>query len=150
MAGAPAGLSAGVRLSDHVSLGVIARAVPAERVGQVLAETGKASERERDLPAQVMVYYAIALALYMGSSTREVLRCLLAGLRWLWGAEAVKVAGRSGISQARTRLGEAPLHRLYEQMVRPIATHATKGAWYRPWRLVSAAGEPGRLLPRCG
>jgi len=38
-------------------------------------ETGKASER--DLPAQVMVYYAIALALYMGSSTREVLRCLL-------------------------------------------------------------------------
>src|SRR3982750_3458401 len=73
-----------------------------------------------------MVYYAIALALYMSSSTREVLRCLLEGLRWLWGAEAVKVAGRSGISQARTRLGAAPLHRLYEQGVRPIATHATK------------------------
>ena len=44
-----------------------------------MAETGKASERERDLPAPVMVYYAIALALYMGSSTREVLRCLLEG-----------------------------------------------------------------------
>src|SRR3954463_5514055 len=99
MAGVAAGLPAGVRLSEHVSLGVIARAVPAERVRQVLAETGKASER--DLPAQVMVYYAIALALYMGSSTREVLRCLLEGLRWLWGAEAVKVAGKSGISQAR-------------------------------------------------
>src|SRR3954452_3636815 len=141
MAGAPAGLPAGVRLSEHVSLGVIARAVPAERVRQVLAETGKASERERSLPAQVMVYYAIALALYMGSSTREVLRCLLEGLRWLWGAEAVKVAGGSGISQARTRLGEAPLHRLYEQGVRPIATHATKGAWYRPWRLVSLDGS---------
>src|SRR3954447_13823688 len=132
MAGIPAGLPAGVRLSDPISLGVIARAVPPERVRQVLAETGKASERERDLPAQVMVYYAIALALYMGSSTREVLRCLLEGLRclleglrWLWGAEAVKVAGRSGISQARTRLGEAPLRQLYKQMVRPIATHAT-------------------------
>ena len=70
MAGIPAGLPAGVRLSDHISLGVIARAVPAERVRQVLSETGKASERERDLPAQVMVYYAIAMALYMGSSTR--------------------------------------------------------------------------------
>src|SRR5690348_15955939 len=78
MAGVPAGLPAGVRLSDHISLGVIARAVPPERVRQVLAETGKASERERDLPAPV-VYYAIALALYMGSSTREVLRCLLEG-----------------------------------------------------------------------
>jgi len=141
MAGAPAGLPAGVRLSDHVSLGVIARAVPAERVGQVLAETGKASERERDLPAQVMVYYAIALALYMGSSTREVLRCLLEGLRWLWGAEAVKVAGKSGISQARSRLGEAPLRRLYEQVVQPVATPVTKGAWYRGRRLVSLDGS---------
>ncbi len=79
MAGVPAGLPAGVRLSDHISLGVIARAVPPERVRQVLAETGKASERERDLPAQVMVCYAIALALYMGPGTREVLRCLLEG-----------------------------------------------------------------------
>src|SRR4051812_16156883 len=140
MAGASAGLPAGVRLSDHISLGVIARAFPPDQVRRVLSETGRASERERDLPAQVMVYYAIALALYMSSSTREVLRCLLEGLRWLWGAGAVKVAGRSGISQARTRLGEAPLRQLYKQMVRPIATHATKGAWYRPWRLGSPGG----------
>src|ERR687890_2878827 len=141
MAGVPAGLPAGVRLSDRISLGVIARAVPPERVRRVLAETGKASERERDLPAQVMVYYAIALALYMGSSTREVLRCLLAGLRWLRGAEAVKVAGKSGISQARSRLGEAPLRRLYDEVVCPIATRATRGAWYRGWRLVSLDGS---------
>lgn len=141
MAGIPAGLPAGVRLSDHISLGVIARAVPPDRVRQILAETGKASERERDLPAQVMVYYAIALALYMGASTREVLRCLLEGLRWLWGAEAVKVAGKSGISQARSRLGEAPLCRLYEQVVQPIATSATRGAWYRGRQLVSLDGS---------
>jgi Insertion element 4 transposase N-terminal/Transposase DDE domain len=140
MAGVVAGLPAGVRLSDHISLGVIARAVPPARVRAVLAETGKASERERDLPAPVMVYYAIALALYMGSSTREVLRCLLEGLRWLWGAEAVKVAGKSGISQARSRLGEAPLRRLYEDLVEPIARRASKGAWYCGWRLVSLDG----------
>ncbi|MGI4940950.1 MAG: transposase domain-containing protein, partial [Janthinobacterium lividum] len=100
MAGVPAGLPAGVRVSDHISLGVIAKTFPPDR----------------DLPAQVMVYYAIAMALYMGSSTREVLRCLLEGLRWLWGADAVKVAGKSGISQARSRLGEMPLRRLYEQV----------------------------------
>ena len=141
MAGTPAGLPAGIRLSDHISLGVIARTFPLDQVRQVLAETGKASERERDLPAHVMVYYAIALALYMGSSTREVLRCLLEGLRWLWGTEAVKVAGRSGISQARARLGEEPLHQLHDQLVRPVATRATKGAWYRQWRLVSLDGS---------
>ena len=128
-------------MSDHISLGVIARAFPPDRVRQVVAETGKASERERDLPAHVIVYYAIALALYAGSSTREVLRCLLEGLRWLWGAEAVRVAGKSGISQARTQLGEEPLRRLHEQVVRPVATPATKGAWYRQWRLVSLDGS---------
>ena len=60
MAGAPAGLPAGIRLSDHISLGVIAKTFPIEEVRQVLAETGKASERERDLPAHVMVYYGQA------------------------------------------------------------------------------------------
>src|SRR5918998_3422641 len=141
MARVPAGLPAGIRLSDHISLGVIARTFPPDQVRRVLAETGRASERERDLPAHVMVYYAIALALYMSASTREVLRCLLEGLRWLWGAEAVKVAGKSGISQARSRLGEAPLRHLYEALVHPIATRASKGAWYRDWRLGSFGGS---------
>ena len=141
MAGIAAGLPAGIRLSDHISLGVMARTIPSEQVRAVLAETNKASERERDLPAQVMVYYVLALALYMGSSTREVLRCLLEGLRWLWGAEAIKVAGKSGISQARSRLGEAPLRRLYEILVHPVATRTSKGAWYRNWRVVSLDGS---------
>jgi len=146
MARAAAGLPAGIRLSDHISLGVIAKTFPLDQVQRVLAETDRASERERDLPAQVMVYYAIALALYMTAGTREVLRCLLEGLRWLWGAEAVRVAGKSGISQARTRLGAEPLRRLYERVVQPVATPATKGARYRAWRL----GQPGRVLPRGG
>jgi hypothetical protein len=141
MARAPAGLPAGIRLTDHISLGVIARTFPVDEVRRVLAETGRASERRRDLPAHVMVYYAIALALHTGAGTREVLRCLLEGLRWLWGAEAVRVAGKSGISQARTRLGAEPLRRLYERLVRPVATPATKGAWYRRWRLVSLDGS---------
>src|SRR6476619_7837114 len=141
MARIPAGLPAGSRVSDHISLGVIARAFPRGEVRRVLAETGRASERERDLPAHVMVYYAIALALYTTAGTREVLRCLLEGLRWLWGAEAVRVAGKSGISQARRRLGEVPLRRLYEGLVQPIATPASKGAWVRDWRLVSLDGS---------
>src|SRR4051794_26325825 len=144
MARAAAGLPAGVRVSDHISLGVIARTFPLDQVRQVLAETGRASERPRDLPAHGMGYSAIALALYPPPGTREVLRCLLEGLRWLWGAEAVRVAGKSGISQARTRLGAEPLCRLHDRLVRPVATRATRGAWYRRWRLVSLDGaRPG-------
>ena len=136
-----ASLPSGVRVSDHVSLGVIARTVPLAEVREVLAQSERLSERERDLPAHVMVYYVIALALYMGSSTREVLRCLLDGLRAIWGQAAVKVAGKSAISQARSRLGEEPLRQLYERLVHPIATPATRGAWYRDWRLVSLDGS---------
>jgi len=111
-------------------------------VRSVLAATGKASERERDLPAHVVVYYAIALALYMQSSYREVLRCLLEGLQWLMDpAVAPRVAGNSGISQARTRLGWEPLRRLHDELVKPIAVAATRGAWYRGWRLVSLDGS---------
>ena len=77
MARVPAGLPAGVRVTDHISLGVIARAFPPDRVQQILAETGKASERERDLPAHVMVYYAIAMALYIVN--RRGIGTLLAG-----------------------------------------------------------------------
>jgi IS4 transposase len=53
----------------------------------------------------------------------------------------VKVAGKSGISQARRRLGSAPMKALYDSVVEPVATAETQGAWYRQWRLVSLDGS---------
>lgn len=141
MARTVAGLPAGTRLTDHISLGVLTASVPIETVHAVLAQTGRASQRERDLPAHVMVYYAIALALYADVSTREVLRCLLEGVRWLGDpASAPEPAGKSGISQARTRLGAAPLEALYRAVVEPVAAEGTPGAWYRGWRVMSLDG----------
>lgn len=142
MARTVAGLPAGSRITDYLSLGVIAKYFPAEKVHSILNETKRTSLRQRDLPAHVVVYYVIALALYMRSSYREVLRCLLEGVQWLMDPSArVKVAGKSGISQARSRLGSAPLKLLYESVVRPVATPQTRGAWYRQWRLVSLDGS---------
>jgi hypothetical protein len=113
-----------------------------EKVREVLKQTNRASRRERDLPAQVVVYYIIALALYMRSSYREVLRCLLEGVQWLLDpSTTVKVAGKSEISQARRRLGPEPLKKLYETLVAPLAEQRTRGAWYRHWRLVSLDGS---------
>jgi hypothetical protein len=135
-------LPAGSRITDHISLGVIARTFPLVKVRAVLAATKTTSVRERDLPAHVVIYYVIALALYMQSSYREVLRCLLEGVQWLLEPSASsRVAGNSGISQARTRLGWEPLRQLHDEIVKPIAVKATKGAWYRGWRLVSLDGS---------
>ncbi len=78
----------------------------------------------------------------MRSSYREVLRCLLEGVQWLLDPSAkVKVAGKSGISQARSRLGVEPVKKLYDTVVAPIAEKQTKGAWFRQWRLVSLDGS---------
>jgi len=142
MARTLAELPAGSRITDYISLGVIAKFFPVEKIHDVLEQTNRASVRERDLPAHVVVYYVIALALYMRSSYREVLRCLLEGVQWLLDPSAkVKVAGKSGISQARRRLGVEPVKKLYDTMVAPIAEKRTKGAWYRQWRLVSLDGS---------
>ena len=142
MARTLAALPAGSRITDYISLGVVAKFFPVEKIHEILKQTKRASIRERDLPAHVVVYYVIALALYMRSSYREVLRCLLEGVQWLLDPSAkVKVAGKSGISQARSRLGVEPVKRLYDAVVAPIAEKHTKGAWYRQWRLVSLDGS---------
>ncbi len=142
MARTVAELPPGARITDYISLGVITKTFPDSAIGAVLARTGKASVRQRDLPAQVVVYYVIALALYMQSSYREVLRCLLEGVQWLHDPSAgVRVAGKSGISQARTRLSWEPVQQLHDELVKPIALRSTRGAWYRTWRLVSVDGS---------
>ncbi len=142
MARTIAELPKGSRITDYISLGVVAKTFPLATVKSVLAATKKDSVRNRELPAHVVCYYVIALAFYMQSSYREVLRCLLEGVQWLLGPNLeVKVTGKSGISQARTRLGVEPLRQLHDQIVRPIAVEATKGAWYRNWRLINLDGS---------
>ena len=142
MARTVAELPPGARITDYISLGVITKTFPLSSIGPVLSDTGKSSIRQRDLPAQVVVYYVIALALYMQSSYREVLRCLLEAVQWLRDPSlGVRVAGKSGISQARTRLGWEPLRQLHDELVKPVAVRNTRGAWYRSWRLVSLDGS---------
>jgi hypothetical protein len=142
MARTVAELPKGNRITDFISLGVVAKTFPLQTVKSILAATGKDSIRQRDLPAHVVVYYVIALALYMQSSYREVLRCLLEGIQWLLDpAVRIKTTGKSGISQARTRLGFEAVRQLHDEVVKPIAAGSTRGAWYRRWRLASLDGS---------
>ncbi|MFA4826626.1 MAG: IS4 family transposase [Methanoregula sp.] len=142
MARTIAALSQGSRITDYISIGVLAKTFPLEKVNEILERTGKTSQRQRDLPAHVVIYYVLALTLFMEVSYREVLRCLLEGIEWLSApGTRVKITGKSGISQARTRLGSDPVKELHDAVVKPIAGKDTKGAWYRQWRLVSLDGS---------
>src|SRR5918995_3442272 len=55
-------------------------------------------------------------------------------------AGAVGLACKSAITQARVRLGEAPLRELFRRVARPLAEPGAPGAWYRELRLVSFDG----------
>lgn len=134
-------LGAGIRLTDLINIGLLTKVIPLDRVRQVLTETGRNSKRQRDLPAHVVTYLVIALGLHRDVSVDEALRLLLEGLKRLLGLRVkVEQAGRSAISQARKRLGVEPVKRLYEELVQPIATPKTQGAFYRKWHTVAVDG----------
>jgi hypothetical protein len=131
----------GQRLGEHVTLGVLARFVPADLVDAVLRDTGRQNWRARQLLPRIMVYYVMALTLYAHASYDAVLRELVEGLRWLhWEGAALGLTCKSAITQARVRLGETPLRELFRRVARPLAEPGTPGAWYRGRRLVSFDG----------
>ena len=52
------------RLSDLVSVGLVTRVFPADVVDRVIADAGRTQQRSRSLPARVVAYFSIGMALY--------------------------------------------------------------------------------------
>lgn len=132
----------GYRLGDTLSFAAINKAIPFEKVQDVLSRTNKQSKRKRLLPSHIVIYYIIAFGFYFESSAREVLRFLMDSIKHLLPeGQNIPIACKSGISQARTRIGDEPLRLLYNEVAKPIATTNTKGAYYKKWRLVACDGS---------
>ena len=107
----------------------------------MVLEAGRVEQRHRLLPARVVVYYVLAMALFADASYEEVMRALVEGLSWASGWRQVwEVPAKGSIFKARSRLGREPLRLLFEAVVGPLATEATRGAFYRQWRLMSLDG----------
>ncbi|MGB7979611.1 MAG: IS4 family transposase [Candidatus Nanopelagicales bacterium] len=129
------------RLSDLVSVGVLTRVFPPELVDEVVAGAGRTEQRHRSLPARVMAYFSIGMALYSEGSYEDVLAQLTDGLSWASGwTEAYTLPSKSAIFQARVRLGSEPLAALFERVARPIGVDATPGVWLAGRRLVAIDG----------
>lgn len=129
------------RLTDHVSIGVLTRVFPPELVDGVVAEAGRREQRQRLLPARVVVYYVLALALFADCSYEEVMRQLVEGLSWESGWQSSwEVPSKVAIYKARQRLGREPLELLFKAVAAPLASVSTRGAFYRGLRLVSLDG----------
>ena len=129
------------RLSDLVSVGVLMRTFPPAVVDEVIADAGRTELRHRSLPARTMAYFAIGMALHSEGSYEDVLSLLTDGLAWSQSdVEPVKLPSKSGIFQARARLGSEPLAALFARVARPLAGPATPGCWLAGRRLVAIDG----------
>jgi len=133
---------AGGRLTDWISLGVLASAVPRDAVDEAVEATGRGAKRSGGkLPPHVMVYFAMALALFADDDYEEVAARLTETLRgWECWDEAWEVPTSGGITQARQRLGHEPLVELFSQVAAPVAEELTRGAFLGPWRLMAIDG----------
>ncbi len=128
------------RLSDLVSVGVLTRTFPPTLVDEVVAGCGRTELRIRSLPARVMAYFSIGMALHSEGSYDDVLALLSDGLAWTSGDEPIALPSKSAIFQARSRLGSEPLQKLFSRVATPLATAVTPGAWLRGRRLVAIDG----------
>jgi Insertion element 4 transposase N-terminal len=129
------------RLTDHIAIGVLSGLIHRDIVEDVINECRKREKRSRLLPAHVVVYYVLALNLFFGEAYEEVMRQLVNGLRFLgnWRYDWT-VPSTSALSQARTRLGEAPLKLLFERIAVPMARAGTRGAWVHGLRVMALDG----------
>lgn len=129
--------------TDLLQFESLTRFFPVKEVRKVLKQTGKTSQRNRVLPAHVMMYYVILMTIYMGLPYREVLRELWDGWNGLLKREnrRKRPPAKGSVCKARIKLGWEPMKRLHDQFVKPVATERTKGAWYRHWRTVGIDGS---------
>jgi hypothetical protein len=130
------------RLSDWISLGVLASWVPRDAVDEAVEATGKGAKRRGGkLPPHVMVYFVMALALFAGEDYEETWVRLSETLAD-WGcwdrSQATVTTG--GLTQARQRLGHEPVKEVFAQVAEPVATEDTAGAFLGPWRKMSMDG----------
>ena len=128
------------RLSDLVSVGVLTRTFSPELVDEVIAGCGRTEQRHRSLPARVMAYFSIGMALHAEGSYEDVLGLLTDGLAWACGEEPVTLPSKSAIFQARARLGAEPLEALFARVAAPLAGPADAVAWLAGRRLVAIDG----------
>src|SRR5258708_11493527 len=127
-------VSAEGRLTDWVSLGVLAGFVPRDAVDDAVAAAGKQARRsDGKLPPHVVMYLVMALALFADDDYEEA-AARLTGTLAAWGCwdEAWSVPTSGGITQARQRLGSEPMKELFAELAVPGAGVPTPGGFLRP------------------
>lgn len=110
------------------------KVISPDMVRRVLLATGRVNGRACKLTHEVMIWVVLAMGLLTHIPIRQVFR----HARRLRRDE--QAPGRSSLCEARQRLGVEPVRALHAELVRPLATPQTPGAFYRGLRLMAIDG----------
>jgi Insertion element 4 transposase N-terminal/Transposase DDE domain len=112
----------------------LSKVIPPEAFEQALSESGRAEQRACRLSHRVMLWVVLA----MGVLTHLPIRQVFKHARRLRAGE--RTPARGNLCEARQRLGVEPVRRLFDKVVRPLATPQTPGAFYKGLRLMGIDG----------
>ncbi|MGH6654640.1 MAG: transposase domain-containing protein [Actinocrinis sp.] len=112
----------GAGLPQRVVLGLLMRSFPPRHVDQIVDVLGRREQRQRLLPARLVVYLTLGLWIFGELSYEEVLAEIVRGIPGLTHPAGTENASAAAIGRARLRLGVEPLRLLFENAV------ATAGA----------------------
>jgi hypothetical protein len=117
-------------------------AIPTVAIEKAIADTHSDEERKRALPTHLVVCLLIAMSLWSNASMRTVLKNLVDGLSeaWVRVGKYWRVPCKSSITEARQRVGPQVISRLFHQVVRPLATIQTPGAFLGGLRIMAVDG----------
>jgi Insertion element 4 transposase N-terminal/Transposase DDE domain len=116
--------------------------IDSETIRQVLSATGRINRRACKLPHEVIMWVVLAMGLFTDVPIRQVFK------QTRFARKGETTPGRSTFCHARQRLGVAPVKRLFDRTVRPLATPETPGAFYKGMRLMGIDGVVFNLPDR--
>ncbi len=112
----------------------LSKVIPTSVMEQALLDTGRAEQRACKLSHRVMLWVVLAMGVLTDLPIRQVFKH---ARRMLSGD---KSPSRSNLCEARQRLGTEPVRRVFDLVVKPLATPQTPGAFYRGLRLMAIDG----------
>ena len=112
----------------------LSKVIPPSVMEQALLDTGQCEQRACRLSHRVMLWVVLAMGILTDLSIRQVFKH---ARRMRLGD---KTPSRSNLCEAQQRLGVEPVRRVFELVVKPLATPQTLGAFYHGLRLVGIDG----------
>lgn len=124
----------------HFTVEALASVLDPELIREELELSGKASQRIRALPAQLVVWLVVAMGLYRSLSIQNVLYQLVQGLgiavRW----KESKAPGSGAVAKARRRLGWEVIRSLFRKLAELLGARYAEAHLWKGLVLLSLDG----------